>query len=449
VTSEDALETAVDRVSALLDTRIGLRPESSLRGRLRRSIRDELTAGDRTGNRAGDQECDQAEELDGLVTELAGSEDRLQSLVNRVTVQESGFFRHPDHFVRLANDILPGLRRPLTVWSAGCANGQEAYSLAMVLDEQGVEGSVVATDLSTGALQRTADASYTLREATGISSARRRRYLAAAGDRWQITPELRSRVTTMRHNLVAPLPDFVGQCQVVFCRNVLIYFSADHARTFLHRLADTLAPGAVLFLGGAESLWQTTDRFRAVRLGDSFVYERRDRAGPARATGATGSGVRPPATSTPTPTRSPAQTPAPVARPAGATRPAAATRPVAGARPAPVPATAEDLASARVAALADAGRAALAAGDHAAAVVTFRQWVYLAPDDPLAALHLGLALEAGGHHLPALRAFGVSRAVLHRIGTAREDVALGGYAAEELVRLLDSKQQSAKKGPLG
>jgi chemotaxis protein methyltransferase CheR len=232
----------------------------------------------------------------------------------------------------------------------------------------------------------------------------------------------------MRHNLVAPPPGFVEDCQVVFLRNVLIYFSADHARTFLRRLAGALAPGAVLFLGGAESLWQVTDRFRAVRLGDSFVYERCDpsRGSQARRTASKG--------------RSPVhRTPAP-----SSTRP-----PVEGSRPAPAAPLVEEPVRSRAAELADAGQTALAVGDHAAAVVAFRQWAYLAPDDPLASLHLGLALEAGGHHMPARRAYGVSRAVMHRIGPDGADVALGGYATEELVRLLDSKQQSGRKGTPG
>ena len=93
---------------------------------------------------------------------------------------------------------------------------------------------------------------------------------------------------------------------------------------------------------------------------------------------------------------------------------------------------------------ADAGRDALASDDNVSAVVAFRKWVYLAPDDPLAALHLGLALEAGGHWLPARRAFGVSRAVLQRIGFERAETSLGGYAAGELLRLLDSKQGESR-----
>jgi chemotaxis protein methyltransferase CheR len=406
MTSDEEIEAAVGQVGELLDERIGQRPESSLRGRLRRSIRDEVSA------HGGD--------LSSYLQTLSHDGDRLQSLVNRVTVQESGFFRHPDHFQILATHLLHTFEPPVTIWSAGCANGQEAYSLAMLLDEQAVEGSVVATDLSTAALRRTAAATYTTSETAGVSAARRSRYFTAQGAQWQVNRTVRSRVTTIRHNLIAGLPVHAGRSQVVFCRNVLIYFSAEHARTFLDRLADTMAPGALLFLGGAESLWQVTDRFQAVRLGDSFVYQRCDPA-----TSASKKNRRQAAPeSSATVVRAPADN-------AGAHR--HRRPPVDDTRPVPQAVLA-----------AEAGQDALASQDHAAAVVAFRKWVYLAPDDPLAALHLGLALEAGGHRAPAMRAFGVSRAVIQRIGSQRTEAALGGFAVEELLRLLDAKQRGTQ-----
>jgi chemotaxis protein methyltransferase CheR len=401
--ADDAIEAAVDRLSEMLDLQIGLRPETTLRGRLRRGLRDEVSV------HGGD--------LDAYIRTLAGSDHLLQSLVNRVTVQESAFFRHPDHFEVLANDILPGLVPPVTIWSAGCANGQEAYSLAMVLEEQGVQGSVVATDLSTTALARTTAARYSTREVAGLSAPRIARHLTRDGDAWEVNPSLRSRVTTLRHNLITDLPGHVDVCQVVFCRNVLIYFSPEHAKTFLDRLAGALAPGAHLILGSAESLWQVTDRFQAVRLGDSFAHRRRDRAGAA------------PTTPQETPRR---QVPRPTSR--------ARLVPVALPRPRPQPAPVLSSWIPETALIVEAGQDALAEGDHAAAVVAFRKWVYLAPDDPLAPLHLGLALEAGGHGTAAQRAFGVARAVTLQVGSERAEVALEGYKAQELLRLLDTKQ---------
>ena len=247
-------EGVVDRVAALLNNRIGLRPEPTLRGRLRRCIRDEAAA--------------YGQDAQTYLDTLVSHEDAVQNLLNQVTVQETAFFRHPDHFDVLAREVLPDLRAPVTIWSAGCANGQEAYSIAMVLEEEGIDGTVGATDLSTMALQRTAAARYATRELSGLSPARQEQHLVGSGSSgWLISDAVRQRVTILRHNLIDPLPDQVLGSQVIFCRNVLIYFSADHMRTFLSRAADDLPACGYLFLGSAETMWSTSSRFETMRIG--------------------------------------------------------------------------------------------------------------------------------------------------------------------------------------
>jgi chemotaxis protein methyltransferase CheR len=401
--ASDTVEAAVDRVGGWLDEHIGLRPEPTLRGRLRRCILDEAVG--------------HGDDLDAYLRTLAGGSDALQSLINRVTVQESGFFRHPDHFEVLAGQILPALDEPVTIWSAGCANGQEAYSLAMLLEETGIRGSVLATDLSTAALNRTADARYTHRELRGISAERRSRHLVHDGDERRMNTWVRGRVATKRHNLMDELPSQVRGCQVIFCRNVLIYFSAEHATAFLNRLADALAPGAYLFLGAAESLWQSTDRFQAVRMGESFAYRHAEKV------------VRVPGRSQ-LPARRSLRVPTRVRPSLDATGPASSVLPPVGGPPT----------TSQTVALAATGQESLVDGDHAGAVVAFRKWAYLDPEDPMASLHLGLALEAVGDLAMARRAFSVSRAVVLRVGAGDAEAALKGYAAEELLRLLDVKQ---------
>lgn len=404
MTTADELENAVDQVGELLDARIGLRPQSTLRGRLRRCIRDEINVRD--------------QDLDAYVEELSTGTETLQSLVNRVTVQESGFFRHPDHFEVLADDVLPMFEQPVNIWSAACGNGQEAYSLAMLLAEQGVRGSILASDLSTSALRRTAAATYSDREIAGLSPTRRLNHLTPGDRGWQVNDSVRGRVTTMRHNLMEELPGRISDCQVVFCRNVLIYFSADHAKAFLNQLAGALAPGAYLFLGSAESLWQVTESFQSVRLGDSFVYQR----------------------NAPPPPRMPMRDVAvrPARRPAPSRPPK--PRPTRSPPLLPVAVATEPAQSSPRDQAASTGQLAFADGDHVAAVVAFRKWVYLSPEDPLAALHLALALEACGHWTSAQRAFSVSRALLQQAGPEHAEAALEGYAAGELLRLLDTKQ---------
>ncbi len=407
--SHDQLDAVVDQVTKLLNAQIGLRPEPTLRGRLRRCIRDEAAA---TGTE---------------LTTYAGTltqPDALQRLLNRITVQETSFFRHPEHFEVLARDVLPHLSQPVTIWSAGCANGQEAYSLAMVLEEQGIAGNVIASDLSTAALHRTDAGRYAPREVSGLSPARLARHMTHSGKGWQVNDAIRNRVSTMRHNLVDPSPDRVRTAQVVFCRNVLIYFSPDHARAFLDHVADALPRSGYLFLGSAESIWPVSDRFETVRIDETFIYRRRTAPAPARVPGSV---LGPLPVPVPVPVRPVEQPPARLARRAvRAHRPALTAVPVKAESPN---------------GLARDGQQALDAGDTQLAIIAFRKWAYLAPDDAIAHLHLGLALEAAGDEPSAQRAFGAARRALLHGEEGHVDSAMEGYAADELLGLLASKQQ--------
>jgi chemotaxis protein methyltransferase CheR len=388
----------VDRVADLLKSRIGLRPDPFLRSRLGRSIRDEAALQD--------------QDVEDYLQTLFVKDGALQDLLNRVTVQETGFFRHPEHFQVLAADVLPALPQPIKIWSAGCANGQEAFSLAMLLDEHRIDGSVMATDLSTAALHRTATARYSARELTGLSPERIARHLTQTGGAWEVNQALRERVTTLRHNLMDPLPERVCSSQVVFCRNVLIYFSPEHTKAFLDRVADAL-PAAWLFLGSAETMWTVSDRYQTIRIGDAYTYRPRTATSP-----------------TPAPKVSPRSTPA-------RARAVSKTEPSRASKAKPVAPQADPA----VTLLARTGQQALSAGDYTAAVVQFRKWVYLAHDDAVAHLHLGLALEAAGGRPSAQRACGAARRALDEADPSRVELDMGGYAPAELLRLLDTKQQ--------
>jgi chemotaxis methyl-accepting protein methylase len=422
ITSQ-ALETVVDRVSELLRERIGLRPDSTLRGRLHRAIRDEAAHHGR--------------ELTTYFDVLLADGAVLQSLLNRVTVQETAFFRHPEHFRVLARDILPALPQPVKIWSAGCANGQEAFSLAMLLEEQGIDGFVIATDLSTAALQRTAAARYTQRELTGLSPERIARHLTRTGDNWEVNKPIRDRVRTLHHNLLDPLPAEVQSCQVVFCRNVLIYLSPEHARAFLDRIADTLAT-TTLLLGAAETIWQVCDRFKAIPLGETFIYRQ-------SATSAASAATRAERRTAPVDTgRAPIKStvrarPSPVVASALTDPRSSMSVPVSvtgAGRPTVEPESAESAGL-----LARAAQDAMAAGDYDAAVIAFRKCAYLAPHDPVAQLHLGLALEAAGDGRSAQRAYAAARRALLEADPLHGVAVIEGYAADELVRLLDAKQR--------
>jgi chemotaxis protein methyltransferase CheR len=399
-------ERALEEVGRLLSRRVGLRLDPAIRGRLRHAVRDEAA---RLGL-----------EPESYASSLERDADQLQALLNRVTVQETSFFRDPGQFDALRTDVLPELLAAggrVEVWSAGCANGQEPYSLAMALDEAGIrDWHVTATDISTVALERTRAGRYRERELRGLSAEQRSQHLTRLDDdTWEVAAPLRARVTTVRNNLAAdPLPASVGGCQVVFCRNVLIYFGHDDVVAFLDRLARRLPPTAYLFLGYSESLWQVTDRFRLVRLGDAFAY---------RPT--TGADAVEPPPATPRPV---VRAPAPIPAPPRVREPRPQRQPVPEPEPAPdVPALLAD------------GEAALDRGDHAAAVAAFRKAVYLDPDHPVVHLNLGLALETAGDVNAARRAYAVGRAALDRCDTAAVESTLEGYHLDDLVRLLDRK----------
>jgi chemotaxis methyl-accepting protein methylase len=221
---------------------------------------------------------------------LAGDPGAFQEVLDRVTVQETGFFRHPDQFAALAREVLPALDGPVVVWSAGCANGQEAYSLAMELAASGLpDWRVVATDISAAAVARARAGRYFSTELAGLP-ATHRHWLRPSGNLWEVDPALRHRVRVERANLTDRFPVGPGRCQVVFCRNVLIYLSRSVTESFLDRLADWLAPGGLVFLGYSEAVLAPTRRLRVQRLGPAHAL----RVVPDEGSGSPGSGLEGP-----------------------------------------------------------------------------------------------------------------------------------------------------------
>ena len=426
---DPVVEAAVDRVAELLRQTIGFRAEASLRGRLRRCVRDEAAV--------------HGEGVGVYVDRLTTRGGALQSLSDQVTVQETGFFRHPEHFTTLARDILPGLTRPVSIWSAGCANGQEAFSLAMVLEELDIDGTVLATDLSSTAVARTCAGYYSTRELGALSSERIHRHLHRSGRGWQINADTAARVIPARHNLVGELPERARSSQVVFCRNVLIYFAPEATRAFLGRLADTL-PAALVFLGAAETIWSVSDRFQAVRADDCYYY--RPRPGSVPTSGRLTAQLWPterPAGVPPRARRPPTAASGLRASGLPASGPQASGAQASGVAARPSVPTATSVSTAgrgESSTLTLAGQLALNAGDHRSAVTAFRKCTYLFPDDALAHLHLGLAFEASGDLPAARRSFATARRAVGA-ATAPVDYAIGGYATSELMRLLDTKQE--------
>jgi chemotaxis protein methyltransferase CheR len=398
-----------------------------------------------------------------IVEEIAAEGPALQACLDELTVQETSFFRDPAQVAALRRDVVPTLHSPLTVWSAGCAWGHEPYTIAMVLAESGIANwHVVASDISSRALRQAASGRYEERQLTGLGETERSRYLRRAGDQWEIVPELRSKVTVFRHNLIRdPAPAQALGAEVVFCRNVLIYFDRPDVLAALERIRTTMDPRGWVFLGYSESLWQVTESFHLVRVGTAFAYRQPDCVPAAPAAQVL------PVPDSPSHPRGPAKrikSPAPReavldsgpsngarsaahAEARGGSRPSvpAGTKPGSAHAPAPPPSPAPPAPAApcfdgdpSISALLAAGEAGLQAGDATAAVAALRKVVYLDPDHAIAQFQLGLAFELQGESRQARRAFSVARAALSRSSAAAE-AALEGYQIGELVRMIDHR----------
>jgi chemotaxis methyl-accepting protein methylase len=186
---------------------------------------------------------------------LRSSRDEAEALLGRIAIKVSRFYRNPEAFELLRRELLPDLRgaRPLRAWCAGCGNGEEAYTVAMLLDEAGALGAVEATDIDPAALAAGERAVYPLAAAEDLPLDLAARYLAPVDNAWvEVGAQLRRRVRFTRHDLVfAALPGWTG-FDLVSCRNVLIYLQSQPRREALRNLCAALRPGGLLFLGEAE-----------------------------------------------------------------------------------------------------------------------------------------------------------------------------------------------------
>ncbi|HKJ09232.1 MAG TPA: protein-glutamate O-methyltransferase CheR [Gammaproteobacteria bacterium] len=229
------------------------------------------------------------ETLGELVQRLKGARrDGLRErIIEAMTTNETYWFRDGYPFEVLKTRILPELaeaRAPVRIWSAACSSGQEPYSISIAIQEflgsrPGGLGSVevVATDISPGILKTARDARYdAMAVGRGLSEERKRRFFIDRGEQWEVRPEIRGRVRVTTANLLQSY-SLLGRFDVIFCRNVLIYFSSDSKRDIIGRMARALNPGGYLFLGSSESITQYSDQFELVRCNPGVVYRLKSR----------------------------------------------------------------------------------------------------------------------------------------------------------------------------
>ncbi|MEO1090097.1 MAG: protein-glutamate O-methyltransferase [Pseudomonadota bacterium] len=237
----------------------------------------------------------------GLVRVLrCNPEPRLvEAVVDAMTTNESFFFRDGRPFARFADHVLPELlkarraQRTLSIWCAAASTGQEPYSLAMCLADrarelEGWKVDLLATDISPTALERAKAGIYSTFEVQrGLPPDRLVRCFDRIGDSYTIKPAIKRWVRFQRNNLLELRPGF-GRFDIVFCRNVLIYFDAATKRRVLDTMAGFIPADGVLVLGGTETLLGVCDRFEGVP-GERGLYRPLARhasaaGAPARAT---------------------------------------------------------------------------------------------------------------------------------------------------------------------
>jgi chemotaxis protein methyltransferase CheR len=222
-----------------------------LEGRLRRRMRA-------TGIEDVNDYCNFLFDQGGLETELV-------HLINAVTTNKTDFFREPYHFEFMANQALPTLynngRRRFKAWSAACSNGAEPYTIAMVLDEfcedrRDTDYSILGTDLSTEVIEQAVAGIYQTPMIEPVSMVRRKKFLmrSTRGDKVRIVPKLRAKNRFARLNLMDESYPVDRDMDMIFCRNILIYFDKAGQEAVLKRLCSHLRHGGYLFMGHSESI---------------------------------------------------------------------------------------------------------------------------------------------------------------------------------------------------
>jgi chemotaxis protein methyltransferase CheR len=220
---------------------------------------------------------------------LSADDDEFKELMNLVTINETSFFRFPAQFDALRDRIIPeivdargaGATREFRVWSAGCSTGEEPYTLSMTLSESCLEGlgipfQVTGTDVSTQALEKARKAIYPQRAVSNLAPAVLQRWFDPVDGGYRPVQRIRDRCTFHFHNLIKePYPlALMSNWDVIFCRNVTIYFRVESTRRVVDHFFDALNPGGYLFIGHSETLTSISERFEPVEINGVFLYRK-------------------------------------------------------------------------------------------------------------------------------------------------------------------------------
>lgn len=217
------------------------------------------------------------------------NKDKSRELTNKIveamTTNETSWFRDIHPFNTLKERIFPELgksrRTSIRIWSAACSSGQEPYSISMTVNEFQMSNpgalssdvQIVATDISPAILSAADKGRYDdMAMARGMSPDRKKKFFKETPNYWQVSPAIRSRIQFKPLNLLQSYT-LLGRFDVIFCRNVLIYFSTESKKEILEKMCRCLNPGGYLFLGGSESITGITDKLEMVRTNGGVVYQ--------------------------------------------------------------------------------------------------------------------------------------------------------------------------------
>jgi len=254
---------------------------------IRLSDKKAMLVQNRIGKRLRALELSSFREYNRLFETEAGLEAELPHLWSAITTNHTRFFREAHHFDILRRDLLPRLVRKkgagfLRVWSAGCATGQEVYTLAMVLDEwcrrNSCQYKIMGSDIDQQALAVARAGVYSRECRKEIPGAHAMRHLTLGPETLQINDDLKKNVSWCWHNFatVSPLRPRVD---LIFCRNAIMYLHTDTRRRLAEVFHESLLPGGVLLLGSSESLHGLPVIFESERIDKTLIYRKGGRGG--------------------------------------------------------------------------------------------------------------------------------------------------------------------------
>jgi chemotaxis protein methyltransferase CheR len=208
-----------------------------------------------------------------------------EALLESLLTQETSFFRYPGVYEAFEKRLLPELHvkkfwknpRTLRIWSAGCSTGEEPYSIAITIADalsfaDSWKLEILATDVSRNALRQAERGIYKGRSVASLGEKQRAAHFTQVKEGYQVKSRLQKMITFAQMNLASAV--FVGRMDLIFCMNVMIYFTEERRRTLVQRFYDSLEPGGYLFIGHSESISKMPVKFQAIVLNDCILYRK-------------------------------------------------------------------------------------------------------------------------------------------------------------------------------